>query len=108
MSEDTEDIRLFKREAIRLELSIQDGIKKYGEDKEFIAFTHYPPITKASLLNNELNDMLRILKKYDIKRCYYGHLHSNSIKEAVEGEHFGINFKLVSADGLDFKLVKIL
>ena len=108
LSEEEEDKRLFKREAMRLELSIQDGIRKYGEDKEFIAFTHYPPITKATIINNELNDMLRILMKYNIKKCYYGHLHSSSIKEAVEGEYFGINFKLVSADGLDFKLEKIL
>ena len=108
MSDDEEDIRLFKRESIRLEISIKDGINKYGEDKEFIAFTHYPPITKATIINNELNDMLRILMKYNIKKCYYGHLHSSSIKEAVEGEYFGINFKLVSADGLDFKLEKIL
>ena len=107
MTDTEEDIRLFKREAMRLELSIQDGIKKYGEDKEYIAFTHYPPIIKSTLINNELNDMLRILMKYNIKKCYYGHLHSTSIKEAVEGEHFGINFKLVSADGLDFKLIKI-
>ena len=107
ISEEAEDIRLLKREALRLELSIQDGIKKYGENKEFIAFTHYPPITKNTLINNELNEMLRILIKYNIKKCYYGHLHSTSIKEAVEGEHFGINFKLVSADGVDFKLIKI-
>ena len=26
------------------------------------------------------------MKKYNIKRCFYGHLHSNSIKEAVEGK----------------------
>ena len=51
--------------------------------------------------------VLKILKKYDIKTCYYAHLHGNSIKEAVEGEHFGINFKLVSADGVDFKLIKV-
>ena len=107
ISEETEDRRLFKREAIRLELSIQDGINKYGEDKEFIAFTHYPPITKNTLINNELNDMLRILIKYNIKKCYYGHLHGTSIKEAVEGEHFGIDFKLVSADGVDFKLIEV-
>ena len=92
---------------MRLELSIQDGIKKYGTDKEMIVFTHYPPISKSNVTNNELNDVLKILKKYDIKTCYYAHLHGNSIKEAVEGEHFGINFKLVSADGLDFKILKI-
>ena len=47
------------------------------------------------------------MKKYNVKRCYYGHLHGNSIKEAIEGNYFDINFKLVSADGLDFKLHKI-
>ena len=47
------------------------------------------------------------MKKYDVKKCYYGHLHSVSIKEAVEGEYYGIDFKLVSADGLNFKVLKI-
>ena len=108
ISEEIEDIRLFKREALRLELSIKDGINKYGEDKDIICFTHYPPITKNNILNNELNDILRILKKYNVKKCYYGHLHSTSIKEAVEGNYFGIDFKLVSADGVDFKLIEVL
>ena len=108
ISEEIEDIRLFKREALRLELSIKDGINKYGEDKDIICFTHYPPITKNNIINNELNDILRILKKYNVKKCYYGHLHSTSIKEAVEGNYFGIDFKLVSADGVDFKLIEVL
>lgn len=106
-TEDVEDKKLFKREAIRLELSIQDGIKKYGQEKEIIVFTHYPPITNANILKNESNEMIKIMQKYQIKKCFYGHLHSNSIREAVEGEHYGIEFKLVSADGLDFKLCKI-
>lgn len=103
ISEDQEDIRLTKREVARLELSIQDGISKYGEDKEIIVFMHYPPLTK-----NYMNtDYTRLLKKYNIKRCYYGHLHANSIQDAVEGNIDGIEYKLVSSDGLDFKLLKI-
>ena len=54
-----------------------------------------------------MNEFIAMLKKYDIKKCYYGHLHSTAIKEAVEGEHFGIDFKLVSADALDFNLIKV-
>ena len=107
LNEDNADKKLLKREAIRLELSIQSGIKEYGEGKEIIAFMHYPPITKFNLINNETNEFIRILNKYEIKKCYYGHLHSNSIQEAVEGKHFGIDFKLVSADGLNFELLKI-
>ncbi len=64
---------------------------------------HYPPITK-NYMNTEY---LRILKQYNIKKCYYGHLHANSIYEAVEGIVDGIDFKLISADALDFKLFKV-
>lgn len=102
-----DDDKIIKREVLRLELSIKDGIEKYGEDKEIIAFMHYPPIINSNLIDNELSGFVRIMKKYNIRRCFYGHLHSNSIKDAVEGEHYGIDFKLVSADGLDFKLYKI-
>ena len=107
-TDDAEDKRLFNREVLRLELSIKDGIQKYGEDKEIILFTHYPPITSAKAEKRESNEMIKLMKKYNIKKCYYGHLHGNSINEAFEGEFEGINFKLISADGLDFKLHKIL
>lgn len=103
ISEEQEDIRLTKREADRLELSIKDGIAKYGENKEIIAFMHYPPITK-----NYINtDYIKIMKKYNIKKCFYGHLHGSSIQDAIEGMIDGIQFKLVSSDGLNFKLLKI-
>ena len=102
-----DDDKIIKREVLRLELSIKDGIEKYGEDKEIIVFMHYPPIIKSNLIDNELSGFVRIMKKYNIRQCFYGHLHSNSIRDAVEGEHYGIDFKLVSADGLDFKLYKI-
>lgn len=105
--EDEETRRILKREAIRLELSIKDGIERFGEGKEIIAFMHYPPISYHDIEKNIMNDFIKILKKYNVKRCYYGHLHSTSIKEAVEGIHFGIDFNLVSADGVDFKLKKI-
>ena len=103
LSEEQEDIRLTKREVARLELSIKDGILKYGEDKEIIVFMHYPPVTK-NYMNTEY---IELMKKYNIKRCFYGHLHANSIQDAVEGIVQGIELKLVSSDGLDFKLLKI-
>lgn len=103
-TEGIEDKKILKREENRLELSIKDGIKKYGKNKEIIVFMHYPPITKS---DNQKNKFINIMNKYGIKKCYYGHLHSASIKDAVEGENFGIDFKLVSADGINFKLIKV-
>lgn len=96
------DEKLVQREMLRLELSIEDGIKKYGDDKEVIVCMHYPPTTK----NGEMN-FINIMKKYNVKRCYYGHLHSTAIQGAVEGDFYGVDLKLVSADGLDFKLLKV-
>lgn len=107
-NEEGEDKKLLKREVARLELSLEKALEIKGEqEKEIIVFLHYPPITHSNLINNEMSEFVKVMKKYDIKRCYYGHLHSTSIREAVEGTYYGIDFKLVSADGLDFKLLKI-
>ena len=99
--------KMIKRENARLELSIQDGLKKYGENKEIIAFMHYPPVNKNSVLKNEKNDFIKTFEKYNIHRCYYGHLHGQSHKEAIEGKIENIEYKLISADYLNFNLVKI-
>ena len=99
--------KMIDRECTRLELSIQDALLKRKEGQEVIVCMHYPPIVKANQMNNELTDFVKILKKYDIKRCFYGHLHGTSINEAVRGDIFGINMELVSADGLNFKLLKL-
>ena len=101
---DTENSsKMIKKESIRLQLAIEDGIKKYGDDKEIIVFMHYPPISNT----NKKSDFLKILKQYDIKRCYYGHLHGKSHQDAVEGIVDGIEFKLISADYLNFDVIKV-
>lgn len=107
-NEESEDKKLLKREVARLELSLQEALKlNENQEKEMIVFLHYPPIIKNNLMNHEMSEFVKIMKKYDIKKCYYGHLHSTSIRDAVEGIYYGIDFRLVSADGLDFKLLRI-
>ena len=105
--EEEKDEKVLKRELARLEASIKDGIQKGGENKEIIVFMHYPPISNTKILNHEEAQFVEVMKKYNVKKCFYGHLHGNSIREAFEGKFGGIQFKLISADGLDFKLYKI-
>lgn len=102
-----EKAKILSRETGRLELSLKDGITKFGNDKEIIVFMHYPPITSSSLLNKTEDKFMEIMKQYNVKKCFYGHLHAHSHKDAVEGIVSGIDLKLVSADYLDFKLLKI-
>lgn len=99
--------KMINRENQRLELSIKDAINKFGENKEIIAIMHYPPIIEKQLLDNNHFEFYKTLKKYNIKKCYYGHLHGKSHADAINGNIEGIEFNLVSADYLDFKLLKI-
>ncbi len=97
--------RMNHREEERLKLSIQDGLKN-GENKEMICIMHYPPIKKNT---DEVvsSNYVEILKENKVKTCIYGHLHGKAHEEAFEGDYEGIDFKLVSADYLDFKLYKV-
>ncbi len=92
------DKKIIARECARLERSIMSA----GEGEK-IVFLHYPPVYDGIVAQ----DFIEILQKHDIKRCFYGHLHSGSIKNATVGTHFGINFSLVSADAIDFLPINI-
>lgn len=100
-----ENRKILKRENARLKLSIEDGIKKYGSDKEILAFFHYPPFYKETVI--EEMDFIKTLKNYNIKKCFYGHLHGESHREAIEGLVDNIEYKLISSDYMNFELLKI-
>ena len=99
--------KILNRELGRLELSINEGINKFGKEKPIYVFMHYPPITNSAVLNKSELKFVEVMKKYNVQKCMYGHLHSHSHKDAIEGMQEGIEFKLVSGDYLDFKLMKI-
>ncbi|MBQ3136517.1 MAG: metallophosphoesterase [Clostridia bacterium] len=89
------DSKVLLREAGRLEMSICEGEKLGGE---LIVFLHYPPV----MSNMRCNEMMAVLKKHGIERCFYGHLHGESTLKAVRETVDGIKFSLVSADFLEF------
>ncbi|MBE5819620.1 MAG: serine/threonine protein phosphatase [Clostridiales bacterium] len=97
--------KIMKRENNRLELSIKDGINKYGENKEIIVCMHYPPFNSYEELDK---NFILTMKKYNVTKCIYGHVHGEAINEAIEGKIDNIEFKLVSCDKMDFKLYKIV
>lgn len=87
------DEKVFKRELMRLEASLRSA-----GDLPKIVFLHYPPKYKGY----ECAEIISLLKKYDVRRCFYGHLHGASHGLALEGLWDGIEYRLVSADKLDF------
>lgn len=100
--EENEKIKL--REVNRLEMSIQDGIKKYGEDKKIIVCMHYPPFTKK----NEETIFTNLIDKYNVEKCIYGHLHGKALEEVIEGKINKTEYIMTSCDYLKFQLKKIV
>lgn len=92
------DKKIMLREIGRLEASL----KSAGEGEKLV-FLHYPPV----YLNYECPGILEMLAKYDVKACYYGHIHSNGCRYAYIGERDDVYYRLVSADYLDFMPLKI-
>lgn len=88
------DEKVFKRELMRLEASL----KAAGELQK-IVFLHYPPKYKGY----ECPEIIELMKRYDVRQCYYGHLHGASHGLAMEGQWDGIEYRLVSADKLSFR-----
>ena len=91
---DQHDEKVFKRELLRLEASL-----KSAGDLPKIAFLHYPPLYKGY----SCPEIIDLLHRYDVRRCFYGHLHGASHGLALEGLWDGIDYRLVSADRLNFK-----
>lgn len=94
-SEEPADAKVLAREAGRLEASIKAAL---ADGKKPIVFLHYPPI----FANDYNREILDVLFRYDIKTCYYGHLHGNAHRYAVCGEVDGINYQLIAGDFVQF------
>ena len=90
----THDEKVFRRELCRLEASL----KSAGELPK-IVFLHYPPKYKGY----ECPEILELLRRYNVRRCFYGHLHGASHGLAMEGIWDGVEYRLVSADRLNFE-----
>ena len=95
----THDEKIFLRELGRLETSL-----RAAQGKEIYCFLHYPPRYRGYTCP----EILELLRQYGVTHCYYGHLHGDSLKLALEGNWEGIDFRLVSSDYVNFTPVKLL
>lgn len=92
--EGTHDEKIFRRELGRLETSL-----KAAGEAEKLCFLHYPPRYRGY----ECPEILELLEKYEVRQCFYGHLHGASHALAQEGLWGNVEFRLVSADRLNFR-----
>ncbi|MBR1482056.1 MAG: metallophosphoesterase [Ruminococcus sp.] len=96
-----EDVKVLNREVGRLRMSINAALQT---GKEPVVFLHYPPYYRGI----ECTEIMEVLLEYDIKKCYYGHIHGKSgFRLAHEGDYKGIDFHLISGDRVGFMPVLV-
>ena len=92
--------KVLLREAGRLETSIKSALVS---GLPVLVFLHYPPVYG----DYACREILEVLKKYNIKDVYLGHIHGAGFNKAVK-EFEGINFHLISCDCTDFTPIRIV
>ncbi|MCI9118390.1 MAG: serine/threonine protein phosphatase [Flavonifractor sp.] len=96
--EENGDQKVFRRELIRLEASL-----KAAGERPKLCFLHYPPCYQGYVCR----EIIELLERYGVERCFYGHLHGGSHRLAVEGRYGQVDYHLVAADYLGFRPQKI-
>ena len=100
---DPQDVKIFQRELLRLEMSLQQAEKLAHGSLPVVVMMHYPPLYK-DLLSTTFTE---ILERYGARTVVFGHLHGAGIRFGLEGLVRGIEYHLVSCDALHFSLRRI-
>ena len=101
--------KIIARAAGRLTLSAEAGQKLVSalppQEAEKIVkctFMHFPPVFRDYVCR----EIVDVLHRYEIKRCYYGHIHGVNDMPAVR-ELEGIEFIPIAADYLNYTPLRI-
>lgn len=99
---DEHDQKIYKREVMRLEMSLKEA-EKAGH-KDIIGVLHYPP-TNDSI---EASDFTVLFEDHCVKEVVYGHLHTeHAFGGGIKGDVNGVKYHLTSCDYLEFQLLKL-
>lgn len=102
MERTPEDEKIFNREIIRLEMTLQAAQKMRNENDKVFCMMHYPPMNALK----EDSPFSLLLEKYKVDKVIYGHLHGLKNVETYFIKN-GIEYYLTSCDIVNNSLVFI-
>lgn len=97
-----ENEKIYKRELLRLEMTLQNAEKLKRADEKIICMLHYPPYS----FREEDNEVTALLEKYGVYKVVYGHIHA-FCKQNLVLEKNGITYYLTSCDIVGNRLVEV-
>lgn len=92
-----DDMRIFRREVGRLQISL-DAARKMAGEKPIVALMHFPPLLADGLAT----EFSRLLEDAGVTDVVYGHLHGAGIKNGFVGRLGGVQYHLTSCDAIGF------
>lgn len=98
---DPQDEKVYARELIRLELSLQSAASAGLRPR--IVMLHYPPTTR----DGTKTPVTDLLEKFAVELCVYGHLHGPARNGGVRGLLRGVTYRLVACDAIGFTPVPV-
>ena len=99
-----QDKKIFDREVIRLQLSLDNAKQKMQPGDKLVCMMHYPPYNSRY----EQSEFTRLLEEYGVDVCVFGHIHSYNKAQKLTHEMNGIKYYLTSCDLVRNRLVEIL
>jgi predicted phosphohydrolase len=104
-----EDKKIFDREILRFEMSLQDAAKKLPKNEDgttagkLIAILHYPPFN----VMRDDSPFTALCEKYNVTACVYGHLHGKNCRAEIFTNKGGVKYYLTSCDLLKHQVMEI-
>ena len=101
---DTEENRkLYAREVIRLQLSLEAAKKLQTNNEKIIFITHYPPFNNKI----EQSEYTRLIEEYGVYKVVFAHLHGYINPKMIYNVINDIPYYLTSCDALKNQLIRI-
>lgn len=95
------DKKYYERELTRMKMTLEQAVNLAESGERIVYMMHYPPV-----VDGRPSEFAEYLAESGVSLCVYGHLHG-TWPEQVNMEYRGVQFRIASADYLNFKPLDI-
>ena len=101
--QDEQDEKVFKREVLRLDLTLTSAKRLQTNNESIICMMHYPPTNSK----REASEFTQLIEKFGVSDVVFGHLHGKKVRSDLLFVKNGVKYHLTSCDQTDNKLMLI-
>ena len=101
--ETPQDEKIFKREIIRLDMSLAAAKRLQTNGEKIVAMIHFPPMNSV----RDDSEFSALLEKSGAQKVVYGHLHGKKARATLRFTKNDVEYLLTACDQTENKLVEV-